>query len=194
MTIAPAEDKLYPALMRIISGQLRGRRLIVPREGVRPTADRVREALFSMLGPGWAGRRVLDAFAGTGALGFESLSRGAAEATFIESNRSQAQQLRKTAEAWGLSDKVQVLPGDAMAMMRRCRKQGASFDLIFLDPPYDLELLPEALEAALPLLAEDGVLVAEHRKKSECPCPQGLAIRSQRSYASTTLSFLHHVA
>ena len=178
--------------MRIISGQLRGRRLTVPKEGVRPTADRVREALFSMLGPVWVGRRVLDAFAGTGALGFESLSRGAAEATFIEADRRQAQQLKKLAAKWEISDQVKVLPGDAMAMMRRFKKKGATFDLIFLDPPYALELLPEAIDAAQPLLADRGVLVAEHRKTTDCPAPEGLIIKDQRTYASTTLTFLHH--
>ena len=121
--------------MRIIAGQLRGRPLLAPPgSATRPTADRVREALFSMLASRlgtFEGLRVADLFAGSGALGFEALSRGAAEAVFVEPDAKARAAIQANAAKLGLTDKVRVLGGSALALPR-----SDPFDLILADPPY----------------------------------------------------------
>ena len=142
--------------MRIIAGELRGRRLAAPPgDATRPTADRVRQALFDMLvhAP-WggqdaiAGARVLDAFAGTGALGLEALSRGAAAATFLETNEKARRTLAANIAACGLEGRSRVLAVDA-ARPPRARPPGEACTLVFLDPPYREEGLPGRATAAL---------------------------------------------
>ncbi len=136
--------------MRIIAGAWRGQALVAPPgTGTRPTADRVRQALFDMLlhAP-WGGRamleqaRVLDAFAGTGALGLEALSRGAAHATFMERDRAALAALRTNIEKCRAGDRASVVAGDATRLA-----PGAPFSLIFLDPPYGRDLVGAALAA-----------------------------------------------
>jgi 16S rRNA (guanine966-N2)-methyltransferase len=121
--------------MRIIAGQLRGRKLHAPPGfDTRPTADRVRETLFSMLASrlgSFEGLRVADLFAGSGALGFEALSRGAAHATFVEIDPKAAAAVRANAEKLGVTDRIRVLAGSALAL-----PPGEPFDLILADPPY----------------------------------------------------------
>jgi 16S rRNA (guanine966-N2)-methyltransferase len=134
--------------MRIIAGTWRGRRLNAPRgQATRPTADRVRQALFDMLAhASWAGRSaiegaiVLDGFAGTGALGLEALSRGAASACFIESDPPALHALRANIAACGATERTQVVSGDILDVGR-----GMAATLIFLDPPYGQDLVPRAL-------------------------------------------------
>jgi 16S rRNA (guanine966-N2)-methyltransferase len=161
--------------MRIIAGAWRGRRLVAPPGAeTRPTADRVRQALFDMLlhAP-WGGRtaiedaQVLDAFAGTGALGLEALSRGAARATFIERNRAALAVLRANIAACGAADQARVIAGDALAPPRARTACG----LVFLDPPY-----PDgAVATALAILhkagwiAPDALIVAETARDEPCP-------------------------
>jgi 16S rRNA (guanine966-N2)-methyltransferase len=141
--------------LRIIGGALRGRRWPVPDvAGLRPTPDRVRETLFNWLAPHIAGRRVLDLFAGSGALGFEALSRGAASATLVEQQRGAQALLRDTATRFGLTH-VRVEGGDALAFLRTQPRD--AFDLVFLDPPFDSGLLAPALR----LLGERGTLAAD---------------------------------
>jgi len=152
--------------MRIVGGTWRGRALAAPPgQLTRPTADRVRQALFDMLlhAP-WGGRhvfegaRVLDAFAGTGALGLEALSRGAAAATFMEQDRAALAALRKNIAACRAEDRTSVLTTDVLAAPR-----GEPCGLVFLDPPYGANLAPLALErlGQMGWLAPDALLVAE---------------------------------
>jgi 16S rRNA (guanine966-N2)-methyltransferase len=122
--------------------------------GLRPTPDRVRETLFNWLAPHIASRRVLDLFAGSGALGFEALSRGAASATLVEQGRAAVAALRATAGRFGLSQ-ARIEAADALAFVRA--QDAASFDVVFLDPPFDSGLLAPALR----LLAERGVLAPD---------------------------------
>jgi len=122
--------------VRIVGGELRGRALASPgSHHTRPTSDRTREALFNILAHGYgerlAGARVLDLFAGTGALGLEALSRGAASATFIESDAQALASIRRNAEKLGASTRVQIVAGSALALPRR-----DPFDVVFADPPY----------------------------------------------------------
>ena len=121
--------------MRIVAGELGGRRLRLPKDGrVRPTADRVREAWMSILGEDLRGARVLDLFAGSGALGLEALSRGAAKATFVELNPPSLEALRANIETLGVGERVQVHRGDALRFAGGL--EAGAFDLAFADPPY----------------------------------------------------------
>lgn len=153
--------------MRIIAGRHRGRRLVAPDgAGTRPTADRLRQALFDMLTHApWAGReflhgaRVLDAFAGTGALGLEAISRGAAQAIFIERDRAALAALRANIAACRAEAETRVIAGDAT----RPPRADAPCTLVFLDPPYGQGLVPRAVEAlrAAGWIAPGAILCAE---------------------------------
>ena len=150
-----------PLTVRVISGEHRGRKIeFSAQEGLRPTPDRVRETLFNWLQSAMSGARVLDAFAGTGILGIECLSRGAREAVFFESNKTSAQALQTRLTDWGLNGQVHNGPFSA--------PQG-EFDLIFLDPPFGREMLTRALAAARAVLAPDGMVVIEHEAGFELP-------------------------
>lgn len=138
--------------LRIIAGALRGRRWPVPDvPGLRPTPDRVRETLFNWLAPHVAGMRVLDLFAGSGALGLEALSRGAVAATFVEQDRHALALLRQTVQRFGLAQ-ARIEAIDALAFLRA--QPAGAWDLIFLDPPFQAGLL----EPALQLIGQRGLL------------------------------------
>lgn len=176
--------------MRVIAGALGGRRLVAPSgRATRPTSDRVREALFSALGP-VEGASVLDLYAGTGALGIEALSRGAGRAVFVESERLALAALRQNLVSLGLEDRARVLA----AAVERVAAQVAAlapFDLVFADPPY--ARLPEAA-ARLEVLASGGVLapgarlVLEHAARDAPPAIRGLEARRQRTYGDTAIT------
>jgi 16S rRNA (guanine966-N2)-methyltransferase len=124
--------------MRIVAGEFRGRRLVAPPgTGTRPTSDRVRESLFSILGS-VDGDVVLDLFAGTGALGIEALSRGAASAVAVERDRNAVRAIRTNAEALALGDRLRVVPRGWREALRAEAEAGSRFDLVLIDPPYDL--------------------------------------------------------
>jgi 16S rRNA (guanine966-N2)-methyltransferase len=153
-----------PGSVRIIAGEWRGRRIpILDETAVRPTPDRVRETLFNWLQANIAGARVLDLYAGTGALGFESLSRGAAEAWFVEQDPRLVEALQTQAETFGA--KPRIVRQDAAALLRGRAPQ--RFDVVFLDPPYALPMEP-LLELVPPWVAEGGVVYVER------PLPAGL--------------------
>ena len=157
-----------PGTVRIVGGRWRGTKLAVPdRPGLRPTSDRVRETLFNWLLPMLPGARVIDAFAGSGALGLEAVSRGAAEAVLIERDPALAQALRATVARLDAADRVQVVADDALRWL--ARETAPRFDLIFLDPPFagdaDGGLWARAWAAAEPCLADQAWLYLE------CPAP-----------------------
>ncbi|MBF6618682.1 MAG: 16S rRNA (guanine(966)-N(2))-methyltransferase RsmD [Patulibacter sp.] len=174
--------------MRIVAGEHRGRRLTAPSgSGTRPTGDRVREALFSILGP-MAGLRVLDLFAGTGALGLEALSRGAEHAAFVERDRHALAALRQNIEALRVAaDTVSVHPRDAAAFLRDAAAAGDAYDLVLLDPPYrDVDRLAPVLDAGLrPLLREGTRVVAETDRRQ--PLRLGLPLGDERRYGDTLI-------
>lgn len=182
--------------MRIVAGTARGRRLTAPRGNrVRPTADRVKEALFSILtaaSGGPDGCRVLDLCAGTGNLGIEALSRGAAAAVFVDSSRDSAAVIRRNLELTGFTDRGTVLVQDALGALRTLESRGGTFDLVFLDPPYGQEILPPVLErlGSSPLLAPGAVVVAEHAAREGLAERYGTLERTGlRTYGDTTLAF-----
>jgi 16S rRNA (guanine966-N2)-methyltransferase len=182
--------------MRIIAGRHRGRALEAPKgRAVRPTSDRAREALFDILahgrfaeGPAFAEARVLDAFAGTGALGLEALSRGATHASFIEKDRAALAALRANIAALGEERNAAVLPGDAL----RPPKAGAPTSLAFLDPPYGEEMAAAALAALAGAgwLAPGALAVVELAAKQDFKPPTGFAQLDERRYGAARLVFL----
>ena len=176
--------------MRVIAGALKGRRLKAPGwEGVRPTSDKLRETLFNILAARIDGARVLDGYAGTGAVGIEALSRGAATVAFIEKDARAAALIQDNLTACGVEQGYTIQRGDAASVLRRL-PAGAAFDLIFLDPPYDDDTVTQALEAAAALLAPDGLVVLERATRREPEVPAALTrVRDVRS-GDSTLTFM----
>jgi 16S rRNA (guanine966-N2)-methyltransferase len=155
--------------VRIVGGQWKRSKLAVPdRPGLRPTPDRVRETLFNWLGQDLTGWRVLDAFAGSGALGFEAASRGAAAVVLLERDPLLARGLDAARQRLGAGTLV-VHQGDAVAWMAGAAAMPARFDLILLDPPFDAGLHAPALAASLPMLAPGGWLYLEAAQPWEPP-------------------------
>lgn len=176
--------------MRIIGGKLRGRKLrAAPAKGVRPTADRVRESLFSRLGA-FDGSRVLDIFAGTGSLGIEALSRGAASCCFVEQAPPALAVLRANLRDLGLRDCTEIARGEASVAIRRIGRNGREFDLIFLDPPYASALAEAALRElmAAKLLSCGGTIVVESSKHYPVAAVAGLSLIDERGYGDTVIS------
>jgi 16S rRNA (guanine966-N2)-methyltransferase len=172
--------------VRIVAGSLRGRRIDVPEgEGVRPTGDRVRESVFNALESLGAvrGATVLDAFAGSGALGIEALSRGAASATFAEVDPGARAVVTANLEALGLAERARVVAGSATAALRA----GGPFDLVLLDPPYAFEGWSELLEDVADRLAPRGVVVIESDR--EVALPAVLEGLRARRYGGTVVTF-----
>jgi 16S rRNA (guanine966-N2)-methyltransferase len=169
--------------VRVIAGEFKGRRLHAPRgKRTRPTADRVREALFSMLGD-LGGLRVLDLFAGSGALGIEALSRGADEVAFVDRDRQACATVRRNLEAVGV--RAAVVEGDALTFMRQRQRP---WDVVFVDPPYDsasrfagplAELLPA-------VLAKNAVVVTESDKRRPLELP--LPLERERTYGDIRIA------
>ena len=175
--------------MRVTGGTGRGRRLRVPAgDRVRPTSDKVKQALFNILGGRIAGAVFLDLFAGTGGIGIEALSRGAARAVFVDDARKSLEAVRHNIEQAGFSDRAQVIAAKAEAFVRKTEDR---FDVVFLDPPYTTEIEPLLeLIAGTDLLAPDGVIVAEHFKKQRSPQGAGpLTLSREAVYGDTVLAF-----
>ena len=170
--------------MRVVAGDLRGRRLSAPPgTATRPTSDRVREALFSILGS-LDGVRVLDLFAGSGALGIEALSRGAGLAVFVERAPPAARVLRANLRALGITAAVHVQ--DARAFLRNAQAAGDTYDLVFLDPPYrDAAELSAGLELT-GVLSERARVVGESDRRAPLRL-SGLAVADERRYGDTLI-------
>ncbi|MBK9372429.1 MAG: 16S rRNA (guanine(966)-N(2))-methyltransferase RsmD [Holophagales bacterium] len=169
-------------MIRIVAGEFRGRRLAVG-PGVRPTTERAREALFSILGEDVRGARVLDAAAGSGALGFEALSRGAREVVFVESNRRTATILEANASALGRTDGVRVFARTVAGFLRLDRP--GCFDVVFFDPPWADPVTGE-LDGLWKTLAPGGTFVVE-RGSAENPWPGSPVEAAVRLYGTTAL-------
>lgn len=179
--------------MRIVAGTARGRTLKGPKgPGLRPTADRVRESLFNILGQ-WLDRLViLDLFAGTGAISLEALSRGASRAVLVDSGREALQLCRENAEALGMLDRTEIVaaPVDARTLAR-VRAQGP-FDLVFADPPYVAFCAERLIElvAGAALLEPRGRLILEHDRRAATPSDHaGLTREDLRRFGDTAVSF-----
>lgn len=178
--------------MRIIAGTHRGRPLESPADArIRPTSDRIRESLFGVLNhrlDGFDGLRVLDGFAGTGALGLEALSRGAASADFMDSDRAALTLCRRNATKLDLADRAAFHPADAT----HPPKAVAPCDLVFLDPPYGKGLAAAAVAAldAAGWLGQDVLLVVEADRMQPEPMPPGFEIADARDYGRTRITLV----
>ena len=178
--------------MRIIAGALKGRALVAPRgPDTRPTADQVRIALMDTLMPYLDGARFLDVYAGAGTVGLEALSRGAAHATFVERDPRAVKALRDNVKALGVGAQVRVLATGVAGGLERLAGEGASFDLVFLDPPYDVDPAPalERIEAG-GLAPPPARVILQHFTKQPPPDAVG-ALRAYRTrrFGETMLTF-----
>lgn len=176
--------------MRVIAGSAGGRRLLtVPGRATRPTLDRVRESLFAILTVRLQNARVLDLYAGTGALGLEALSRGAASCVFIESEEAALRVLRLNVAGTGLGERAKVRQGRLPQALGRLSGEGP-FDLVLCDPPYAQAQWTALLAALRPLLAEDFVVAWEHARKDAAAQLQGYRLLRVAEYGQTSVSFL----
>lgn len=184
--------------MRIVAGSLRGRTLVTPtHDGLRPTSDRVREAIFNILAHGiadftLAGARVVDLFAGTGALGIEALSRGAAFCVFVEDDADARALIRRNVETFGLTGQTRIFRRDATDLGAAGPRDVAS--LMLLDPPYGRGLGGPALASAVAggWLAPGAVVVCEERAGEPTDAPSTLTVLDRRTYGDTQIVFFRN--
>jgi 16S rRNA (guanine966-N2)-methyltransferase len=181
--------------VRVIAGRFKGRRLKAPSwDGLRPTSDKLRETLFNILASRVEGARVLDGFAGTGAVGTEALSRGAAHVTFIERDRRASALIESNLALCGVKQGYTIVCGDVASVLRRMRGD-AEFDLVLLDPPYDIDpdTVTQALAAAAGRVATDGLVVLERASRVEPGAPAALNRIRDVTSGDSTLTFFRRV-
>ena len=182
--------------MRVVGGTLRGRKLKTFKgSAIRPTTDRVREAVFNIIAPLMPLDRALDLYAGTGAMGIESLSRGAAQAFFVDSNPAAIDIIKKNIESLGLSKRAKVYKSEAKSFIETVTKKGEGFDLVFIDPPYGAGLLMKTLSLVAKknngsILRPGGVIVAEASKRNpidDKAVPEGLELLDSKKYGDSSI-------
>lgn len=175
--------------MRIIAGASKGRTLKTPKwDGLRPTSDRLRETLFNILAGRIDDARLLDVFAGTGAIGLEALSRGAREVVFIDSDRRAAALIAENAALCGVQNRCAIIRQAAEPALDTAVRQGP-FDVIVCDPPYDRTEVASLLSTAARLLTRDGILVLEHAWRRSPPEASGTILRRTVRSGDSALSF-----
>ena len=154
--------------MRVIAGALKGRRLTAPAwEGLRPTSDKLRETLFNLLAPAVVGARLLDGYAGTGAVGIEAISRGAREVTFVERDRRARALIAKNVSDCGIVEGYAII-GSTVLHAIETLSDGPAFDIVFLDPPYACDI-HDVLQNVGAIVKEDGIVIVEHARRSQPP-------------------------
>jgi 16S rRNA (guanine(966)-N(2))-methyltransferase RsmD len=175
--------------MRVIAGTLKGRKLEPPSwDGLRPTSDKLRETLFNVLGPSIAGTRVLDAYAGTGAVGIEAISRGADHVTFVEQDRRAADLIANNLSRCGDTTGYAIIRVDFARAVAQL--QGETFEVVFLDPPYGAAPMIQALESAARLVATGTRVIIEHAKRDTPPPQVGrLVLTRQLKSGDSGLAF-----
>ncbi|WP_020615336.1 16S rRNA (guanine(966)-N(2))-methyltransferase RsmD [Paenibacillus daejeonensis] len=178
--------------MRVIAGEAKGRPLkAVPGVNTRPTTDKVKEAIFSMIGPYFEGGQALDLFAGTGGLGIEALSRGMARAVFIDLDRQSIEVVRRNIEAAGMSSRAEIYKNEASRAIKLLEKRGMQFELVFLDPPYKMKEADKLMRemADRGLLAPGAVIVVEHDARHAYSDTVGdFRLRRQALYGDTAVT------
>lgn len=179
--------------MRVISGAHRGRRLEAPDwDGLRPSSDRLRETLFNILAPRIEGARVLDGCAGTGAVGIEALSRGAAHVTFVDADRRAVELVARNLARCRIESGHAIIRADLSSPGTRLPP--SAFDLVFLDPPYDMDPV-EMMRAVAGWLQDDGLLVLEHARRRVVPERAGSLVQVRRvASGDSVLAFFAHEA
>jgi 16S rRNA (guanine(966)-N(2))-methyltransferase RsmD len=180
--------------MRIISGTSKGRKLVTPRsQSLRPTSDRVKESMFNILQDDIVGKVVLDLFAGTGNLGIEALSRGAKKTIFVEKGRQALRLIQRNLTQFGLEERSEIIPKDAIRAIGILKQKGESFDLILMDPPYEKGLIQKTLMTlnSHQIYHKDSILVIEHnRREPLSTVMDGWNLIRQRRIGDTLISFL----
>ena len=173
--------------MRVITGTARGRRLKTPADNrVRPTTDKVKEAVFSILQFSLYGRVFLDLFAGTGQMGIEALSRGAERSLFVDSSKASLALVEENVQLTGFSDRAAIIRADYRSYLAGLRQ---TVDVAFLDPPYQKDILPQALELLIPHMAPDGCIVCEHAPEDALPEAVGnFYLQKKRTYGRIIIS------
>jgi len=183
--------------MRIISGTVRGRTLVAPAgERTRPTQDKVRESLFNIIRWDVMDARVLDLFAGTGALSLESLSRGAREAVLIDTDRAACEAIKKNIEACRMKDRARLIARDYRQAIEQLASEGQVFDVAFLDPPYKMENTGEMCAALYDrgLLAKAFLIVVEHKRGLAPLVDERFEAFDQRNYGDTQITLIRSAA
>jgi 16S rRNA (guanine(966)-N(2))-methyltransferase RsmD len=188
-SLQPSAFSIQNCMLRIIAGSLRGRRLDVPDwAGLRPTSDKLRETLFNVLGPRIVGARVLDGYAGTGAVGIEALSRGAAHVTFVDSDRRAIRLIESNLERCGLNERYAIIRVDFARTPPLFTAD--PFDIVFLDPPYGKNEMTAALASAAALAVPGMLFVVEHAKRDAPPPQEGrLALTRDLASGDSGLAF-----
>ncbi len=180
--------------LRVIAGKAKGRKLAsVPGLTTRPTGDRVKEALFNILGPAIQGSSFLDLYAGSGAMGIEALSRGAEDVVWIDANPACTTQIRLNLKKIDLAG-GEIFTNDVLRALAQLEKRGRQFDFVFLDPPYNQGLAAKTLAhpASLAVLKKDGIIIAEVGKKEEAPLAVSkLCLGRTERYGDTILLFYY---
>ena len=180
--------------MRIISGTSKGRKLVTPKSlFLRPTSDRVKESIFNILREEIEGRTVLDLFAGTGNLGIEALSRGAKKVIFVEKGRHALGLIQRNLGQIGLGERSEVLPVDVNRAIGILKQRGKTFDLIFMDPPYEKGMIEKTLMilTSHQIYHKASILIVEHHRRELLPpILHGWNLIRQRQMGETVISFL----
>jgi 16S rRNA (guanine966-N2)-methyltransferase len=172
--------------LRISGGEARGRRLKAPKN-IRPTQGMVKQAIFNMVGPGIEGADVLDLFAGSGALGIEALSRGAASVTFVDQQPRGLAILRQNLEVLGFKDRAHLVRSDVVRWLEASPEAVRSADYVFLDPPYEDVILDRSL-LALDREVDGATVLAEHSRRQQLPPLQRLKVDRERRYGDTIVT------
>jgi 16S rRNA (guanine966-N2)-methyltransferase len=184
----PPTPELSVSRLRVGGGDARGRRLKAPK-GIRPTQGLVKAAIFNLVGPGIEGAHVLDLFAGSGAIGIEALSRGAAEVTFVDREPRGLAILRQNLDVLELKQRAHVVRGDVVRWLETMPGELARAGLVFLDPPYEDDVLDRAL-AVLDRTLTDAMVVAEHSRRQTLPPLSRLLLDRERRYGDTVVTVL----
>lgn len=174
--------------LRVSGGEARGRRLKAPKN-IRPTQGMVKQAIFNMVGPRIEGARVLDLFAGSGALGIEALSRGAAEVTFVDQQPRGLAILRQNLEALGFKARARLVRSDVVRWLESSEDAVGAADFVFLDPPYDDAVLERSLRV-LDREVTGATVLAEHSRRQQLPSLERLRLDRERRYGDTVVTVL----
>ena len=176
--------------MRIIAGEKRSRKIEAPEgNDTRPTADRIKESLFSILQRRLYDAHVLDLYAGSGALSLEALSRGAAFAQLVDKSYKACKVIEKNIKTLGYEDKAKLMNVEDVRAVAQLEMQEKGFDLIFLDPPYRMDMTEMLGRLAKKLLNEDGMIICEHDRSTPPGTPDNLILQDRREYGITGMSF-----
>lgn len=179
--------------MRVIAGAAKGHKLeTIEGIATRPTTDRIKETLFNIIAFDLPECSFLDLFSGSGAIGIEALSRGAKEAVFVENAAECQKVVAANLQHTKLAERARLMQMDVLAALDKLAQEGKQFDVIFMDPPYASALYGAVLECIVQkgLLRQEGYIIAERAAKGELPLPKGLAIRREKVYKTTILTFL----